>query len=351
MKPRLLVVSTVHPADDPRIRSKLIGTLQDEWAVTFAGKGKGPVDQSGIEWCELAGGRVVRWLRAARLIITGRYDVASLHDPELLPLGLVASLRHRKIVFDVHENIPAQLRTKEWVPKPLRRPLGGLAAWLLRLGEKRLAITLAEAGYSGLFRKDHAVFPNYLAGSPPPPRDADPETGVVYLGDVNEARGIALAVEAAGRAGVEVFSIMGRCTPGFQEDLLGIAAQHGLDLRFHGFVTPKRALEIASGAVVGLSPLLDTANYRKSLPTKVLEYLAVGVPTLASDLPGTSTVVGEMPGVVLVTPGDLDAWTAALSTAVADRGLRSAARGGVSAVKDHFVWPSDDVRAFYRELL
>jgi glycosyltransferase involved in cell wall biosynthesis len=195
------------------------------------------------------------------------------------------------------------------------------------------------------------VFPNYLAGNLPPPRDADPETGVVYLGDVTKERGVALAVEAAGRAGVDVFSIMGRYTRGFREDLLGVAAQHGLDLRFHGFVTPDRALEIASGAVVGLSPLEDIPNYRESLPTKVLEYLAVGVPTLASDLPGTSTVVGEMPGVVLVAPGDVDAWTAALSAAVADPALRTAARSGAPAVRDHFVWPSDDVRAFYRWLL
>ncbi len=293
----------------------------------------------------------MRWLRAGRLILTARYDVASLHDPELLPLGLLASLRSRKVVFDVHENVPAQLRTKGWVPRPLRRPLVGLANWLLRLGEKRLAITLAEAGYAALFRNDHAVFPNYLAGDPPLPRDADAETGIVYLGDVTEARGVALAVEAAGRAGVDVFSIMGRCTPDFREQLHGIATQHRLDIRFHGFVTPDRALEIASGAVVGLSPLLDTPNYRESLPTKVLEYLAVGVPTLASDLPGTSSVVGQMPGVVLVPPGDLDAWTTALATAIDDPQLRTAARDGVSVVRDRFVWPADEVRAFYSRLL
>ncbi|MCP3993863.1 MAG: glycosyltransferase family 4 protein [bacterium] len=351
MKRRLLVLSTVHPADDPRIRRKLIGTLQEEWTVTFAGRGRGPIDQTDLDWCELSGGRVGRWLRAARLLLGKSYDVASLHDPELIPLGILASIRRRTVVFDVHENIPAQLRTKEWVPRPLRRPLAAIVGWLLRVAERRLAITLAESGYSSLFREPHPVFPNYLVGAPPPPRPADPDIGIVYLGDVTEARGLAMVVEAAGRAGGGTLTIMGRCTPEFRARLLAVAASHGLSLEFHGFVTPARALEIAAGATVAVSPLLDTPNYRGSLPTKVLEYLAVGVPTLASDLEGTRAVVAGKPGLILVPPGNVEAWTAAISDALADQELRSVARGGVAAIQDGYVWPEDEVRTFYRELV
>jgi len=351
VKPRLLVVSTVHPPDDPRIRHKLIGTLKDEWDVTFAGKGRGPVDQEGITWRELSGGRIRRWFGAARLLLTSRYKVASLHDPELLPLAIAASFRRRAVVFDVHENVPAQLRTKEWVPRLLRRPLAGLSAWLLRVAEKRVAITLAEGGYAGLFARAHPTFPNYLIGTPPEPRDADPEIGVVYLGDVTESRGIPLVVEAAGRAGAATLSIMGRCTPEFKAKLLAIAVEYDVSLRFLGFVTPDRALEIASGATVAVAPLLDIPNYRRSLPTKVLEYLAVGVPTLASDLPGTRAVVAGKPGLRLVPPGDVEAWANAFSDALGDPELRSEARGGVSEIRNLYVWPTEEVRSFYLSLL
>lgn len=351
MKPRLLVVSTVHPADDPRIRHKLIATLQNDWTVTFAGKGRGPIDQTGIKWVELSGGRVLRWLRAARLLFGKRFDVASLHDPELLPLGIMASWIGRSIVFDVHENVPAQLRTKDWIPRLLRKPLAGVAGWLLRFGERRLAITLAETSYGPLFKDVHPVFPNYLAGSPPEPRPADPEIGIVYLGDVTEARGLALAVEAAGAAGADRLTVMGRCTPDFKARLLAIAADSGIRLQFRGFVTSDEALRVTAGATLGLSPLLDTPNYRVSLPTKVLEYLAVGVPTLASDLPGTREVVGDKPGVVLIPPGDLEAWQTEIGAGLANPALRTAAHDGVGAIREVYVWPADEVRQFYAGLV
>lgn len=350
MTRRLLVVSTVHPADDPRIRRKLIGTLQSEWDVTFAGRGPGPTNQAGITWRELAGGRFRRWFVAARLLIGGAYDVASLHDPELLPLGYLASLLGHEVVFDVHENVPAQIRTKQWLPRVFRRPLAGLAGWLLHRAEKRLAITLAEPGYGELFHHPHPVFPNYLVGIPPSPRPADPETGIVYLGDVTEARGLTLAVSAAASAGVERMTIMGRCPTEYRSRLIDIAARGGLELHFHGFVPLDRAIEIVAGARLGLSPLLDIPNYRHSLPTKVLEYLAVGVPTLASDLPGTRAVIAGRPGVILLPPGDHDAWAEAIVAASADPSLRAAAGEGVPGILDAYMWPEDEVRSFYRSL-
>ena len=351
MRRKLLVLSPVHPPDDPRIRGKLIRSLQDEWDITFAGIGRGPVDQAGINWVELRGGRIRRWFSSAGLLLRRRYDVASLHDPEMLPAALLMSLFGRTIVFDVHENVPAQLRSKAWLPRPLRRPLSWLAAWLLHLAEKRLEITLAEGGYAVLFKDDHPVFPNYLAGLPPPPRPADPAVGVVYLGDVTVARGLAVAVEAVAATDVNKMTILGRYRPDFGTELHAIAARGGLELDLRGFVTPNEALRLTARGLVGLSPLLDTQNYRDSLPTKVLEYLAVGIPTLASDLPGTRAIVGGKPGVVLVAPGDVAAWTSAVADAVADAELREDASSNATAIKESFLWPGDAVRDFYAGLV
>jgi glycosyltransferase involved in cell wall biosynthesis len=351
VKPRLLVVSPVHPPDDPRIRHKLIKTLDEEWDVTYGGRDPGPIDQTGVEWIELRGCRAMRDVRATRLLLAGNYEVASVHDPELLPGALLAGLFGRRVVFDVHENVPGQLATKDWLPRGIRRPLAWLMGRLLRIAERRMEMTLAEEGYRELFAQDHPVFPNYLKGDPPVPRDPDPAVGAVYLGDVTEARGLMPAVEAVATAGVATMTLMGRCRPEFQQRLLETASRHGLQLRFRGFVDLSEALAVAAAGQLGLSPLLDTPNYRASLPTKVLEYLAVGIPTIASDLPGTRSVVGERAGVVLAPPGDVAAWREAIRRVLGDPNMRTAAADGAVDVRREFVWPTADVRDYYRGLL
>jgi glycosyltransferase involved in cell wall biosynthesis len=349
---RLLVVSPVHPADDPRIRHKLIATLAGEWDVTFASRRPGPVDRTGIHWDELTGPRLVRDLRTALRLLGGRYDVASVHDPEVLPVAILAGMLGRTVVFDVHENIPAQLRTKSRLPRPLRRPLGSLAAGLLHLAERVIPLTLAEPGYQALFKRAHPIFPNYLMPMEAAPVAADPSIGVVYLGDITPERGIEDAVRAAAAGGIPRMTLIGRCAPDFRARLEALAAASGgCQITFTGFLPPGAALPIVAAAELGISPLRDLPNYRDSLPTKVLEYLALGVPVVASDLPGTRRVIGDQPGVLLVTPGDIAVWARALRDTRDDGELRSRAGAASRQVRDSYAWPADAVRRFYAGLV
>src|SRR5436305_12293754 len=78
-------------------------------------------------------------------------------------------------------------------------------------------------------------------------------------------------------------------------------------LRWHGFVPNDRAMPMLDGALAGLSLLHDAANFRRSMPTKVVEYMARGVPVVTTPLPAAAALArGDACGFV-VPFGDVGA--------------------------------------------
>lgn len=345
-RPRLLVVTTVHQPDDARIRAKLIETLTQDWDVTYATRVPGPADMSNLHWRPLAGGRFSRWLAASRLILAKRWDLVALHDPELLPAAILRAGLKRPTLFDLHENLPAQIRTKDWLPRPLRKPIAIVAGMILRVAERVMSVTLAEAGYQPLFRRRHPVIANHPVEMPAPVPPADPPF-LAYLGDVTESRGAFLAIEAAAGAGQRLLMVGRVAPPELGPRLVAAAERAGVEIELAGPLPHREALEAIAPASAGLSPLTDISNYRHSLPTKVLEYLALGLAVLASDLAGTHEVAGDRPGMVYVTPGDPVAWRSAGADLAADTAIRDAAQTVAAQVRATYTWPSDEVLRVY----
>lgn len=349
MKPTALVVTTVHWPDDTRIRERLIRTLGRHFEVVYAARHPGPSDLAGLRYIELGGGRFARNLKAIRLALTTNWDVLVVHDPELLVCALLARLvRRRPVVFDVHEDVPASAHTRRWVPRPMRGPMSSALGVLMRLVEPLLTLTLAERGYQRLFARPHVVFPNYPDTSDYPTATGPPGSSVAYLGDVTLERGADLAVAACSALEVPL-RLIGRITAETESHLEGISTL-GEGLVIEGLVPNRVALRMLAESSAGLAPLRDLPNYRHSQPTKILEYLAVGLPVVASDLPGTRELVEGLDAVFLFEPGNTDALAAAIARSQT-REAASLAAEQAPAIRSRFRWPDEEVLDFYRSLV
>lgn len=295
---RILVVTTVHTPFDARIHHRQIRTLvADGCEVTYAAPWSATGSDAtrvgpGVRVVDLpraTGRRRLGALAAARRTIhdlAPAHDVVLLHDPELVLAVSRRARRRTSVVLDVHEDLPASLVDRAWLPGWLR-PLARRAAGALeRHAERRLAgLLLAEHGYVDRFAGTHPVVPNlpWLPTNPPP---AGSEHRVVYVGRLSIGRGVlemvslarelatdpnAPRVELVGPADAEVRPLLRR------SEVEGV-------LTWHGFLPNSEAMAIVAGSLAGLSPLRDRPNYRHSMPTKVVEYLAHGVPALATPL-------------------------------------------------------------------
>jgi glycosyltransferase involved in cell wall biosynthesis len=145
--------------------------------------------------------------------------------------------------------------------------------------------------------------------------------------------------------------MVGRRDADLRSEMAERARELDVDLEMTGWLPHAEAMRVVAEASVCVAPLHDVPNYRHSLPSKTLEYLALGVPVVASDLPGTRDVIGQLPGVLLTEPGSATALGSALDSVLDDASMSAAARSGASAVRERFVWPEDDVRRYYGSLL
>jgi glycosyltransferase involved in cell wall biosynthesis len=274
------------------------------------------------------------------------HDVVILHDPELLVAA--RGLHHPVVVWDVHEDTAAALTLKSWLPRWARWPVAGAIRTLEMKAERKRRLTLAESAYAGRFSGVHPVVPNTTSVST---HTSIPQPGrAVYIGHLTEARG-ALDLIEVGRLvhsdGI-VVDVVGHAH-GAVRGALEQAHAAGW-IVWHGFVANAVALEMLNGATAGLSLLHDEDNYRVSMPTKVIEYMAHGIPVITTPLPLAAELVETNECGVVVPFQDPQAAADALISLNADEStrLRWGANGHASALAD-WNWDHDSV-AFVRQL-
>ena len=329
---RALIVTVVHHPEDSRIRHRQIAALLDAgWDVTYAASftehGIDVPKDSRLTIVDLprsSGRRRLRALRAARSLLrreASAHDVVLLHDPELLAVTFGFGLP--PVIWDVHEDTAAAVTLKPWLPRPLRPLVRWIFRRIERFAERRFHLILAESAYQDRFEQPHLVVPNvnHVPDAPPPPDRPQ----AVYVGSITRARGADELVETARlvadkTGGALRLKLIGPASGDVKEALQRAVSGGALD--WSGFLPAAQAMAEVRGSMAGLSLLHDEPNYRVSLPTKVVEYMANGVPVVTTPLPLASDLVEESGCGVIVPFGDAAAAADAILELWSDRELR-----------------------------
>ena len=244
-------------------------------------------------------------------------DIYHFHDPDLIPVGLRLSRKHKKsVIYDVHEYYGDSLLTRYWLPKPFRK----LVAKTVDLLEKRAARSFAgiitvNSHMAELFRSKNPegeILHNYPLKRQfefPRPDKIKPPV-ILYLGGINRERGLEVILRAMPLVREKhpeaVCELVGPAEtddlgPEFQ-DLAPWLERGNVHLR--GKVPYEQVPAILAQCSIALVPLLPTLNYRKAIPVKLLEYMAAGLPVVGSRFGYIEEIIAKNHCGLLTEPGD-----------------------------------------------
>lgn len=246
-----------------------------------------------------SGGRVNRVLNAWVVPWRANGKVLFTPDPEsAISISYIARLRRKKWVADVREDYKLLIQDRTWA-KGYKKVIGNfLADWAISATASADLTVTVDDWVAPLTAKNRIVVHNAPdARFLPEPSELDKNPRAIYIGDCRTSRGLFSMLHA-----IEM-------TDDWTLDLIGNVAVSDLPqlnrwretssavsrVRFHGNLSPKDSWAFAKGAWVGLALLHPTPAFMRAWPTKIGEYIACGVPVIATDLPRIAEVVLKDP--------------------------------------------------------
>lgn len=270
-----------------------------------------------------------------------RPSLLHFHDPELIPMALLWGRLHRiPVVYDAHEDLVKQIATKPYLRGRKGAFARAAARRLLRLADAHcdaIVAVVPEIANGFSTTRDGRPRPVVVVRNLPWSQDfqmtdvAASERVAVYTGDVSVERGIDKMVAAVSKVDGAMLLVAGRALVPTAPLL---SAAH---VEYLGLVPPAELSGIIARARVGLIFLDRLPNYESSLPTKVFEYMASGIPFLATDFDYWQQLFGDTEAGVFVDTDDPLAVVRELTALLADPArCAKLGRNGRRAVEERF---------------
>lgn len=181
--------------------------------------------------------------------------------------------------------------------------------------------------------------PNGVDTSEFTPDDDAPDDTLVFCGHVGHPRAIPVYLEAMTRMDNDVRLRVvggGDRLPAVKRR----AAELGLGdaVTFHGTVEGDQVPELVADSTIGVAPIRMDESLEYSVPIKVYEYMACGLPVVATDIGAVTEFMEESGGGVAVE-NDPDAVAEALDALLDDeRRRRRLGRSGREFVRNRYDW-------------
>ncbi len=286
-------------------------------------------------------------------------DIYHIHDPELLKITKKLKGKGKKIVYDVHEDLPRQIMSKHWIPKPLRK----LISIATELYENKIARNLNGIITATPFIEQRFVKinPNTIAVNNFPilteliinqDYKLKTENYICYVGGITKTRGIFELADGLTKSSATLL-LAGKYLESNIKDVLKKHPAYRKIIEL-GFLNRKDVKELYKKSKIGIVTLHPTVNYIDSLPVKMFEYMAAGIPVIASNFKLWKSIVEENNCGICVDPQNHKEITSAVEKLLKNPEIANEmGKNGQKIVKEFYNWKNEEKKliTFYKSLI
>ena len=285
-------------------------------------------------------------------------DIYHFHDPELIPIGLLLKCHGKRVIYDVHEDVPRQNLSKPYIPAVLRKPIslmiGTLEAFSARRFDGVVTATpfinrrFLELGANAVNVNNYPLLSELYPTENQWERN---ENVVCYVGVIAGIRGALEMVEAIGKTKYRLL-LAGNLKSDIETSLKQMPGWRQVEAL--GFVDRAGVKAAISRSMGGLVVLHPTINYIDALPVKMFEYMSAGIPVIASNFSFWKEIVEGAECGICVDPLNPEEIAEAIQFIIEHPAeAEQMGKNGRRAVEEKYNWGVEEKKFLYlyQELL
>lgn len=304
---KICILTSVHPSFDGRIFHKEAKTLKNAgYDVTLIAQHNKreitdgitiiplPTPQNRLERVTILMGKLFL------LVLKEKADVYHFHDPELIPIGLILRLFGKKVIYDVHEDVPEQIFNKDWMGNSITRKIVSL----FFNGFEKLSCIFSNkivAATPDIAKKFPAKKTATLKNLPilelideiKPLNINKQKPIIIYTGGLSKIRGIKEIIQAIGfvKDRAELWLLGKWENKEFEKECKTLKGWEYT--KYFGYVPYGKHYSFIKIANIGLVNFFPLPNQQRAMPNKPFEYMACSLPMVMSNFPYWQETFGK----------------------------------------------------------
>lgn len=377
LRRRILIITSSHPDFDSRVwkHTRSVVSMGYEvslicpWNVRYGTKELGvtfltfsPPKRKIVKFVLIP---IIIMVEILKLI--GEVDIIHFHDIDILPVMSFISLI-KPVVYDIHENYHEEMLVRYNLPPFIKYGLSYLVKWgqyiFAKIIKNLVLVVPFQDEYFPKKKFNIIHLRNYASVNLLDNFKNDyleRNNIVIFIGSQHINNGSLLLldiIERAKKRGLNtLFYISERFgRQKFHNYVISEIKNRNIFeyIKFIPNVLPTKIMSVLNMATIAISPNLRVPQQINGIHTKLFEYMAAGLPIIASDLPHQIDVLKKWKAGILAKPENVDSFVDAIEILINDRKkAMQIGKNGQKAFIKEFNWEKQSslIGDFYSRIL